>query len=345
MSTTPINSRRVEFDASRVRREVPSCLRERAQWVCWRFIERGGKTTKCPMCPNGRGEASSTDPATWGTFEEAVAACKEGADLAGVGFVFSADDPFAGIDLDNCIDSSTGEVKAWAQSILDQLASYSEISPSGKGVKVFVRASKSGARCKTGYEDGAIEMYDRDRFFTVTGMRLPDRPPEVEERQAAIDAFYASVFGERQAPPVPLVNPSNNGQAHLDDDEIIRLACSSRKSGAKFAALWAGRWNGHFNSASEADSSVAFTLAFYSKDAAQIDRIFRRSGLMREKWDERHGQQTYGEMTIAKALATVTDQYQPRKRRGKATKLGGVTAGQSLSGEPQPGTIDLAPDD
>lgn len=330
----------LQFDATRVCREVPSCLRERRQWVCWRFIVRGGKTTKCPMCPNGRGEASSTDPATWGTFDEAIAACKERTDLAGVGFVFSADDPFTGIDLDNCIDGSTGEVKAWARPILDQLDSYSEISPSGKGAKVFVLASKSGSRCKTGYEDGAIEMYDRDRFFTVTGGRLLDRPADVEGRQTAIDAIYASVFGERQAPQVPLVNPSNNGQAPHDDDEIIRLACSSRKSGAKFAALWAGRWDGHFNSASEADSSVAFTLAFYSKDVPQIDRIFRRSGLMREKWDERHGQQTYGEMTIAKALTTVTGQYQPRKRRGKATKLAGAITGQSLSGEPQPGTID-----
>ena len=77
--------------------------------------------------------------------------------------------------------------------------------------------------------------------------------------------------------------------------------------------MWSGDWNAHFNSASEADSSVVFTLAFYTKDAAQIDRLFRRSGLMRPKWDELHGEQTYGEMTIAKALGKVTKQYKPER--------------------------------
>lgn len=325
------------LDPDLLRNNVPETLRALPQWVAWQYVKRCGKWTKCPISPTKGGNASATDPATWGTFDQAVAAC-QAAGLEGIGFVFNADDPFTGIDLDNCIDGSTGEVKTWARPILAQLDSYSEISPSGKGVKVFVRASKSGARCKTGYEDGAIEMYDRDRFFTVTGMRRPDRPADVEERQAAIEAIYASVFGEGQAPQVPLVNPSNNGQAPLGDDEIIRLACSSRKSGAKFAALWAGRWEGHFNSASEADSSVAFTLAFYSKDAVQIDRIFRRSGLMREKWDERHGQQTYGEMTIAKALETVTAQYRPRRPTQRSAVVSNASDGVPRVAE---GTIAL----
>ena len=113
----------------------------------------------------------------------------------------------------------------------------------------------------------------------------------------------------------PGPKPSDNGHAHLDDEEIIQLASTQRRSGAKFSALWNGNWNAHFNSASEADSSVVFTLAFYTKDAAQIDRLFRQSGLMRPKWDEVHGEQSYGEMTIAKALGKVTKQYKPKNRR------------------------------
>jgi len=85
-------------------------------------------------------------------------------------------------------------------------------------------------------------------------------------------------------------------------------------TGVKFANLFEGNWNAYFNSASEADSSVCWTLAYFTKDTAQIDRIFRRSGLLRPKWDEMHGAQTYGEMTIAKALAGVTGQYTKRKR-------------------------------
>ena len=333
-----------EFDATRLSREVPSCLRERAQWVCWSYIERGGKTTKCPISPIKGGNASSTDPATWSTFEQAIAACQT-AGLEGIGFVFSPDDPFAGIDLDNCLDAATGEEKPWTRPILDQLDSYSEISPSGKGVKVFVRASKSGPRCKTGHEDGAVEMYDCGRFFTVTGARLQNRPAGVEERQAGFDAVYAIHFGKPLAPAVPQVNPSNNDRLPFDDNEIVHLACASRKSGAKFAALWAGRWNEHFHSQSEADLSVAFTLAFYTKDPKQIDRIFRRSSLMRDKWDEKHGVQTYGERTIAKALATVTRQYIPRtdsKQSASRHRPRRTAPSEPLNGEPPPGTIDPA---
>lgn len=331
----------VAFDAERLAGNVPACLRERAQWVCWTYVERGGKATKCPISPIRGGNASSTDPATWGTFDQAIAACQT-AGLEGVGFVFGPDDPFAGIDLDNCIDPATGEVKPWARAILDQLGSYAEVSPSGTGVKVFVRARKPGVRCKTGHEDGAVEMYDHDRFFTITGEPVADSSLDVAECQPPLDAVYELVFGQPAAAPLAAPLPSNNGQLRLDDDEIVRLACASRKSGAKFAALWTGRWNDHFNSRSEADSSVVFTLAFYTKDAGQIDRIYRRSGLMREKWDEQHGQQTYGEMTIAKALETVTRQYKPRKRHNAAKAGGGAPAGHPLTGEPPPGTIDPA---
>jgi putative DNA primase/helicase len=103
-----------------------------------------------------------------------------------------------------------------------------------------------------------------------------------------------------------------------DDETIIERASRSRKSGEKFRALWAGRWNDDFPSASEADSSLVFTLAFYTKDAAQLDRIFRRSGLMRDKWDEQHGAETYGQRTIRNALEHVTAQYAPTPCQVKA---------------------------
>ena len=117
----------------------------------------------------------------------------------------------------------------------------------------------------------------------------------------------------QRRPPAP--QPSTNGQVHLHDDQIIELASNQRRTGAKFRALWGGDWNAHFNSASEADSSVVFTLAFYTKDAGQIDRLFRRSGLMRHKWDEVHGADTYGAMTVGKALSKVTKQYKPKDKR------------------------------
>lgn len=191
---------------------IPQSLRARAQWVCWMDIDRNGKRTKCPISPKTGRAASSTDPMTWATFDQAVAAFRRTERLAGIGFVFSANDAFAGIDLDNCIDGATGQIKPWARTILDQLDSYSEISPSGKGVKVFVFASSPGAGCRTSYEDGVIEMYDLGRFFTVTGTRLPDHPADVKTRQAAFNTLYGMCGGAiKQSTPSAILNRNSIG--------------------------------------------------------------------------------------------------------------------------------------
>ncbi len=335
-------------DLDHIMANAPACLRERAQWVCWRYVERDGKPTKCPVNPRTLQLADSTDPSTWATFDEAIAACRASPDLAGVGYVFAEADPFCGVDLDDCITPQDGVLKPWGQAIVDQFSSYTEISPSGCGVKIFIRGRKPGARCRKAYHDGEVEVYDRERFFTVTGQQL-STCCGVEERQACLEAVYRQVFGDELSPPQlksTLQDASVTASADLEDDEIIRLASSSRRSGGKFAALWAGNWNVFFNSRSEADSSVVFTLAFYTKQTAQIDRLFRRSGLMRPKWDETHGQQTYGQMTIAKALEKVTGQYDPRKKRKRTKAAAAATTAAAsadvaaVTSEPTPGTID-----
>lgn len=314
----------VMADLSLILQHTPAGLRDHAQWVAWKSVERDGKPTKVPVNPHSGELAKANDRSTWGTFEQALTACRTRSGLCGVGFVFSADDPYCGVDLDDCIDSNTGAIKSWAAEFIEQLDSYSEVSPSGTGVKVFVKANKPGPRCRKRYADGEVEIYDNDRFFTITGQYLETTSGEVELRQEQLDAVYQAVFGDDDrthgqavpnSPSSPL--PSANGHAHLGDNEIIQLASQQRRSGSKFAALWAGDWNSHFNSASEADSSVVFTLAYYTKDAAQIDRLFRQSGLMRAKWDERHGERTYGESTVAKALAKVTKQYRPKSQRNQ----------------------------
>ncbi|MFO0084835.1 MAG: hypothetical protein ACK52L_03010, partial [Pirellula sp.] len=104
----------------------PSCIRDRNQWVAWKYVERGGKPTKAPINPHNGALASSTDASTWGTFAEAIEACRRNASLAGVGFVFTADDPYCGVDLDDSVDESTGQLKPWAQRIVDRLDSYTE---------------------------------------------------------------------------------------------------------------------------------------------------------------------------------------------------------------------------
>ncbi len=305
--------------------QIPVSLRSTSQWVTWRYITRDGKQTKAPVSPHDGSLADSTSSKTWGTFDEAIAVCKKDTSLAGIGFVFTADDPYCGIDLDNSIDAN-GEIRPWALDLLAKLDSYAEISPSRRGLKIFIKANKPGKRCRKVYHDGGIEIYDCDRFFTVTGERLQQCPSDINLRQQSLDLVYASVFGgdEPGSPAVVHVGPpppnNDTTAAALSDTEIIALAGKKPRTGDKFRSLWDGNWNDHYNSASEADSSVVFTLAYYTKDASQIDRLFRQSKLMRPKWDQMHGSETYGATTIAKALGKVTKQYVPKIKRSSAQR-------------------------
>lgn len=133
-------------------------LKKVKQWVCW-----DGRTgRKTPINPRG-GAASSTDPNTWGSYLDAVESTNiNGYD--GVGFVFSKDDDFCGVDLDDCIDDN-GKISEKAAKIVAELGSYTEISPSGKGLKIFGTCN----RIMKGRNKDNVEAYTFGRFFTVTG--------------------------------------------------------------------------------------------------------------------------------------------------------------------------------
>jgi putative DNA primase/helicase len=117
---------------------------------------------------------------TWATFEEALAAYEAGAPpYDGIGFVFCNADPFVGIDLDDCRDAESGAIAPWAQSIISRVQEgYVEVSPSGTGVHNIVEGTVRGGgtrkkvRNLEGEVIGEIEMYSRERFFTITGEAL-----------------------------------------------------------------------------------------------------------------------------------------------------------------------------
>ena len=120
---------------------VPLALRARPQWVGWRYETRDGKQTKVPINPHTGRRAKTNDPATWTDYETALAAAEK-YELEGVGYVLSDDDPFIGIDIDDCRDSETGEIASWAQEIMDSVPTYWEVSPSGTGVKGWIEATR-----------------------------------------------------------------------------------------------------------------------------------------------------------------------------------------------------------
>ncbi len=161
-ATTPVSAPIIE--------NIPERLTERPQWVCWRLEEREGKTTKVPYTPGMERRASSTDLMTWRTFSEALAAYETGEPpYDGIGFVFCSADPFCGVDVDDCRDPETGAVAEWAQKLIDSVQEgYVEASPSGTGIHIICEGVVRGGAVRK----GPIEMYARDRFFTMSGRVL-----------------------------------------------------------------------------------------------------------------------------------------------------------------------------
>ncbi|WP_119068751.1 DUF3987 domain-containing protein [Rubrobacter indicoceani] len=266
-------------------------MKDFAQWICWRYEDRsGGKKTKVPYSPTTGRRARTDDPSTWTTLSEVRRAAP---DYDGVGFVFTEQDPFLGVDLDSCVNPDTGEVGSWAREIVDDLDSYTELSPSGTGIHIIVRATLPGG----GNRKGRIELYDRGRFFTVTGDRLPGTPARTEARQREIDRLHRKLF-----PP----EPPRNGHAPngLSDDEILRRAISSA-NGNRFIRLWEGDRTG-YASDSEADLALVSMLAFWcGPDEERIEDLFSRSNLVRDKWNRKD----YRRRTIARALSGTSEFY------------------------------------
>lgn len=289
-------------------KNVPEELKRLKRWVLWKYESREGKPTKVPYSVGG-GRADATRPESWETY---TAVCNmhkmANGRYNGVGFVFSQDDPYCGIDLDDCRNPETGEITPWAQDIINTMGSYSEVSPSGTGVKIWIKGKKNTSRCRTGYESGEIEIYDNGRYFTVTGNALNE--PTITERQTELDALCKKAFGKPTLEPkLSIVMPEESATSVISDHEIIRLARCA-ENGEKFKMLFDDGETSGYQSHSEADAALMCLLAFYTKEKAQLERLFSKSGLVREKWTERAD---YRENLLDGALGQVTDSYTPPK--------------------------------
>lgn len=175
---------------------IPQAMRDRPQWVLWRaeFSPQKSKYTKIPLNPHTGGFASTNRPATWAPFDVALAALRAGTwPASGLGFVFTADDPFTGVDLDHCVEH--GVLSDLARAVVRELGSYAELSPSGTGVHVICEATLPGP----GLHRPTIELYDRGRYFTVSARPIGS-PLPIARAQTAIDALYREHAGEADLP-------------------------------------------------------------------------------------------------------------------------------------------------
>ena len=229
-------------DTTLIVKNTPQRLCILPQWLVWRNEEVKGRLTKIPYDAKTGRKASSTDPATWTTFEQAVECYARSDYYDGVGFVFTAEDPFCGIDLDDCVNEDTN-LAPWAREIMGQFPSYTEISPSGKGVKVFLRGRKQGfADCSAKDIDpdgfGELELYDHARYFAVTGDLWVGSATDVVDCQAALDGLCARLWPQETRPAEAPVQPpapeqqQAPQQVHGDDRVGRCLATMLKMKGA-----------------------------------------------------------------------------------------------------------------
>jgi hypothetical protein len=302
---------------------IPTEIQDIPRWVLWKWEQRADRTTgelkwtKPPYQPNGQ-HAESDNPATWATFKQAVAAYETGS-FSGIGFVVTEEDEFAGVDLDHVHDSETGVIEPWAMKIVQALNSYTEISPSGTGLRIFLRAKLPPKDRKI----GSFECYESGRYLTVTGNHVEGTPTTVEHRQAEMDAVHAEMFAERN-------RARSNGHVgattvlpDLDDQEVLKKAFNA-KNGPLVQRLYYGDMSGYV-SHSEADLALCGLLAFWTgPDVEKIDRLYRSSDLCSHKWDDSRGESTWGLNTSYKALEGRTEFY-----GGSRNGHGGYSSGES----------------
>ena len=291
------------------------------RFCCWRYEDRDGKRTKVPYNPRTGGRAQSTNRDTFAPLDEALKALESGKyDGLGVGIFGNV----GAIDIDHCIDNNS-ELSPLAFDVLNMVQGYTEYSPSGRGLRILFKATGfqyDKTRYYINNQKAGLEVYIAGctaKFVTVTGRTLT-HGRDLEERGGQLAAVLEKyMVRPKMSRPTPL--GASSGAVDLDDLELVERAKRSR-NGAKFAALWAGDTSG-YSSPSEADMALCNWLAWWTnKDAGRVDRIFRRSGLMRAKWDRPQSGSTYGAITIQNAIASCSGGYDPQAPfRRKAEKI------------------------
>lgn len=326
---------------------VPDSLAQCKQWVCWMAAEnpQKGKPDKIPMNSANGYVASNRNPSHWGMFSQArtfserylgqvrlvkIKGQERHGQVSGIGFVLTDSDPFCGIDLDNCF-LPDNTLAIWAQEIVDTLNSYTEYSPSGTGIRIFVRGDlPAGERRR-----GQIEMYDTGRYLTVTG-HVVGNYVTIESRQRELEQVHTLLQPKHAAQQkiAPAVQPLAPISPQVQD---LLARARKAKNGAKFTALFDDGDVSDFLSHSEADLSLCCTLAFWlNRDAGLVDTAFRYSALYKDKeralkWDSVRCQgQTYGQATVSKAIASTPQTFQDSKLGSERDHIAAVQVSPQL---------------
>jgi len=293
---------------------IPAELKQYRQWVNWRLEPRKDdptKKTKPPYHPSGQ-KAESNNPQTWSHFLTVKAAANH---YDGIGFVLTKESGIVGLDFDHCRCTAFDGVTPWANSVdvvlpdvsdhIRSLNSYTEVSPSGKGIRVLLK----GKLPSDGKKKGNIEVYQSGRYVTLTGHAVNGFPRTIEPRGDELDRFVQAVWGDARKTPEQKREYRTDTPSESWKTQIEKAFQS--KNGGEIEKLFNGDHSA-YPSQSEADLALCRRLtSWLNGDPALIDAAFRESRLYRKKWDEKHygDGHTYGEATIQKAIKGCTAHY------------------------------------
>ncbi|HOY61568.1 MAG TPA: DUF3987 domain-containing protein [bacterium] len=248
---------------------IPHEMRLFKQWIVWKYEDTGRlKPDKIPYIVNGGGKkASVSNPKTWVAFDDAVAFLETNYNVYnGLGFVLTYNDPYVFIDLDDA--SSNKQFQATQIQIDKACKTYSELSPSGKGLHIIGIGGVPSGRKKS-----YVEIYSSGRFMTMTGNVYRSMP--IRDISEQCEWIWSQMGAQTNA------GQNVNAPETKPDTEIIAAAADSKveTNAQKFLDLYNGKWQNYYNSQSEADLSLIDIISFYTQNRIQIMRIFRNSAL------------------------------------------------------------------
>ncbi|WP_432352680.1 phage/plasmid primase, P4 family [Sporosarcina sp. A2] len=290
---------------------IPSELKALPQWILWKSEKKGGRYTKVPYQVDGE-MAQSSNRSTWSTFATVIKFYMKG-DYDGIGFVFSRQDNYIGVDIDNCVVD--GKPNTFATEIIDSLDSYTEFSPSGKGLHIIIKGGLPQNVMGTGRKNTqhGLEIYSYGRYFTFTGNR--ENSNDVYDRTDELAEVFEKYFDDSDIQGRVNLADFENDEIKISNETLWERMFRS-KSGDVIRSLY----NGDLIDGDHSSSDLALCnhLAFWTgKSATRMDAMFRETGLLRDKWDVIHFRETnetYGERTIAEAItstpSTILDQQQ-----------------------------------
>lgn len=284
-------------------RNIPLELKDKKQWVAYfKKAEPGNSHVgKVMVSPKTYHHAKSNEPNDWTDFYNAYLFANSYGHMDGLAFVLTEGIVF--VDIDHSIDDE-GRLSPLAQKLLNEFpGTYAERSCSGHGIHILMKGHLPKDCMKRNDEIG-LEMYDTKRFCCITGDVIDGRRTLLDY-SGKIEQVAKALMGRKVINPIP---KPIYGHPTGSDQEIIERALHS-KSGQKFSRLYGGDSAG-YPSQSSADLALVSMIAFYTQDPSQIDRIFRSSGLFREKWDSPRGDSTYGMMTIMASLSNTRRVYE-----------------------------------